>query len=275
MIIDVKPIRDNKKIELKKRIAKLGLVKFVIIQVGNRADSTTYIKNKIKLAQELGIIANLISFDNDVLESIVIDKIKELNNNDDVHGMIVQLPLPSELNSNLILSNINPKKDIDGLHPESIGNLYYDRPGFVPCTTRGIKDIFDYYNINLEGKNVVVAGCSNLVGKNVAMIMMNAGATVTSCNSKTKNIKKYIDEADIFISAIGEGKFFNDKYFTQSKELVIIDVGINFIDSKIVGDIDFKRVCDKVKLITPVPGGVGLLTTINLMENVTLAKERI
>lgn len=273
MVIDGKVIKNHRKIELINKIKDLNSpLKIVILVVGENSASKKYVDNKVKFASTVGIEAVVKKFSSDVQTSDLIKVIEELNSDNNITGMIVQLPLPSHFNKDLIIDKINPLKDLDGFTSESIGKLFHGNDFLVPCTVQGIYELITSVDPVLVGKNICIAGTSQIVGRPLALYLLNHGATVTVCNSKTKNIKKFIDNSDIFISAIGKPHFFTKDYFVDSNELIVIDVGINFTkDQKMVGDIDFEGVYPYVKAITPVPGGVGQMTVLNIMENTVKA----
>ncbi|MFH1318880.1 MAG: bifunctional 5,10-methylenetetrahydrofolate dehydrogenase/5,10-methenyltetrahydrofolate cyclohydrolase, partial [Candidatus Omnitrophota bacterium] len=200
-------------------------------------------------------------------------KIDELNKDETVHGILIQLPLPKKFNTLKILSAVSPLKDVDGFHPANLGNLLYGKAVFVPCTPLGIMEMLKEYKIPIEGKNAVVLGRSNIVGKPISILLLNENATVTICHSKTKDLKTHTLTADILVSAIGKPNFVTFEMVKQGA--CVIDVGINRVDGKVVGDVDFENVKNKASYITPVPGGVGLLTIAMLLNNTVLAAEKI
>lgn len=227
-------------------------------------------RNKIRACEEVGIDTELIKLRSNVSEKRLLKLIDKANKDKKVNGVFVQFPLPNHLDEKVITNRIDPSKDVDGLHDINLGKiLQNDKTAFVPCTVSGVLQLLDSLKINVEGKNICIAGRSNIVGKPLALALINRGATVTSCNSKTKDIKKHIKASDIFVSAIGSPKYFDKTYF--NKDHVVIDVGINRVDGKVCGDVDYNSVVSKVKYITPVPGGVGLLTTTNVLLNVIKA----
>ena len=191
--------------------------------------------------------------------------IDELNNNEHINGILVQLPLPKHISSHKILEAIKPEKDVDGFHLQNVGRLVTGNPSFIPCTPAGIIQLLDYYSVDLEGKNAVVLGRSNIVGKPVAFLLLEKNATVTICHSRTKDLSKITRQADVLIAAIGKPNFVTADMVKDGS--VIIDVGINRVEGKLVGDVDYQVVSQKVSLITPVPGGVGPMTIAMLMAN--------
>ncbi|MFV0288769.1 MAG: bifunctional 5,10-methylenetetrahydrofolate dehydrogenase/5,10-methenyltetrahydrofolate cyclohydrolase [Mycoplasmatales bacterium] len=271
MLLPAKEIREKKKQIIKKQLEDLNItLKFAIIQVGDNPASNKYINNKIKYAKELGIEVVLKQYSIDVEQLELIKQIKEYNVDCNIAGIIVQLPLPEHLNEQAIVQKIKFTKDIDGFSVQNIGNTYLGNEALTSCTAQGVITLLNHYQIPIAGKNITIAGRSNLVGKILALLLINKGATVTVCNSQTKNIKEYIKHSDIFISAIGKPQYFTADYF-NNKNLTVIDIGINFLDGKLVGDIDTKNVEPKVKNITPVPGGIGVLTVTELIGNVVKA----
>lgn len=269
-ILDGKALRQKKLEELKEKIKKLNKqLGLAVIEVGNDEASKVYIKQKEKLALELGYYFIHKSFPSDVTEEKLIKEITKLNNDNKIDGIIVQMPLPSHLNANIIQNTINPLKDVDGLTYINVGKLIQNTKGLIPCTPKGIIDLLDEYKISLEGTNVVVIGRSILVGKPITNLLTNRNATVTICHSKTKNISEITKNADIIIAAVGHKHFLTADMVKQ--DAIVIDVGINREDGKLYGDADFDNLKDKCRYITPVPGGVGPMTVYELMNNVYLA----
>lgn len=249
-------------------------VSLVIIQVGNNPASDTYVRNKIKACEDMGIEATLTKFPEEIKESVLLMEIEKLNSNPNVHGIIVQLPLPKHINEMNVACHIDFRKDIDGLNPANIGFLDTGMLSLVPCTAIGIVEtlakIYAERNDSIEGKHCVVVGRSNIVGKPVAKLMLMENATVTVCHSKTKNLEEITRTADILIVAVGIPNFIQRKHVRNG--VVIIDVGINKDENgKLCGDVDFNNVKDKAWMITPVPGGVGPLTTAMVGKNTVRA----
>ncbi len=242
---------------------KLGLI---VIQVGNDEASNIYVDQKGKRAFEIGYNFEHKKFNEDVTNEEVINYIKLKNNDEMVDGIIVQMPLPNHLDSSLIRNSIDPLKDVDGLTYYNAGHLIANEPALLPCTPKGIIALLDEYNIEIEGKNVVVIGRSLLVGKPTANLFTNRNATVTLCHSKTNNIEMYTRNADIVVVAIGKAGFLKEDMVKDGA--IIVDVGISRIDGKLYGDVDFPNVSKKCAYITPVPGGVGPMTVYELMNNV-------
>ena len=252
-----------------------------VVLVGEDPASQIYVRTKSKKLKSLGLISETIRLDADVTEQKLLSIIEDLNANSKFHGILVQMPLPEHINSQNIINSINPAKDVDGFHPENVGWLSIGKPRFIPCTPKGIMRIFSHYNIDLTGKDIVVIGRSNIVGRPMSILVSsnNANGTCTVCHSRTKNINDYSRNADVIISAIGVPNFLTSEMIKEDS--IIIDVGINRIDSdnekgyKIVGDADYDSVFDKVSKITPVPGGVGPMTIAMLVENTIEAAENI
>ena len=252
-----------------------------VVLVGEDPASQIYVRTKSKKLKSLGLISETIRLDADVTEQKLLSIIEDLNANSKFHGILVQMPLPEHINSQNVINSINSAKDVDGFHPENVGWLSIGKPRFIPCTPKGIMRIFSHYNINLTGKDIVVIGRSNIVGRPMSILVSsnNANGTCTVCHSRTKNINDYSRNADIIISAIGVPNFLTSEMIKEDS--IIIDVGINRIDSdnekgyKIVGDADYDSVFDKVSKITPVPGGVGPMTIAMLVENTIEAAENI
>lgn len=244
--------------------------KLCIVQVGDNNASSTYVKNKIIACEYIGIKSHLARCPEDTTQDELIDIINMYNCDDSVNGIIVQLPLPKHINEREIAMYIDPLKDVDCFNPINVGNMWIGNDALCPCTPRGIMYLLNYYNIDVEGKECVVVGRSNIVGKPMAMELLEANGTVTICHSKTKNLKEICKRADILVCAIGKPKFFNEEYVKDGA--VVIDVGIHRMDNgKLCGDVDFDAVKDKVSAITPVPGGVGPMTVAALMDNVMYA----
>ncbi|VVU94398.1 Tetrahydrofolate dehydrogenase/cyclohydrolase, NAD(P)-binding domain [seawater metagenome] len=246
----------------------------VIIQVGDRSDSNLYIKLKKKHSEEIGTKTVVQKYKETISETELINEIKKLNKDKTINAILIQLPLPKNLNEQIIIDNIDPFKDVDGLTSTALGNLFQGNLNnyCIPCTPLGIINLLETYKIDIEGKNAVVIGRSNIVGKPIATLLQTKNATVTICHSKTTNLKEHTLNADIIITAIGKAKFLKKEFIKQG--CTIIDVGINTIKDKksksghkVVGDVDFEDVKDKVGFITPVPGGVGPMTIANLSKN--------
>lgn len=264
-IIDGKLVRETVKGELKKEIGELKEeLTLAVIQVGNNEASNIYVNNKIKLCNEIGINSIHKKFD-DITEEELINEIEKLNSDDSVNGILVQLPLPDGFNTKKVINTISYLKDVDGLTTTNIGKLYNDEDSIIPCTALGVIKLLDYYNINLEGKNVAVVGRSTLVGRPLFKLLLDRNATVTMCHSKTSNLENVLNKQDVIISATGKKGLIKKEMVKDGA--VVIDVGITRVDNKIYGDVDFDEVYDKTSFITKVPGGVGPMTVICLMEN--------
>lgn len=269
-IIDGKVISGMIKDELKEQVAAYKAegveITLAVIQVGSNPASSVYVNNKKKACEYIGINSLAFEIPEETTQEALLDIINDLNVRDDVNGILVQLPLPKHIDEDLIIKTINPEKDVDGFHPQSVGALSIGQPGFVSCTPAGIVQLLKRSNIDMEGKECVVVGRSNIVGKPMALLMLRENATVTIAHSRTKNLKEVCKRADILIAAIGKPKFF-DKEFVKDGA-VVIDVGIHRMENgKLCGDVDFDDVIDTVSAITPVPGGVGPMTIAMLMSN--------
>lgn len=251
--------------ELQERAEKVKGAGFAIIQVGENPVSALYVKKKEEMAGKLGIKCKKFILDEKIDETELIVNIKEISSDTDVSGIIVQLPLPQHIDTRRVLDSIDPDKDIDGLHSENLGKLFTGQKSFYPATPVAVTRLIEELDINVSGKRVVVVGGSNLVGKPLSMLLLNKGATVTTCNSKTKNLKGITQKADILVVAIGRPNFITPEMVKENS--IVIDVGINRMDDKVVGDVQ-KGVSQKAAFLTPVPGGVGPLTIMFLMENI-------
>ena len=239
-----------------------------VIQIGDDDASNVYIKNKEKACSEVGIYFRLYKFDTDTPELSIINKIKELNNDEYVNGIIVQLPIPEKYNEKRILNTIINSKDVDGLTDINTGRLVNGKKTLVPCTPLGIMNLLKKYEIELEGKNVVIIGRSKLVGRPLASLMLAENATVTVCHSKTKDLEDYTKNADIIIVAAGCPNLLTGDMV--KKGVIVVDVGINRVDDKLCGDVKYADVSKKAAYITPVPGGVGPMTIASLLSNVMM-----
>ena len=244
--------------------------KLAVIMVGNDKASQVYVKNKSKACEEIGIIFEEYLLDENIKQEELINLIEKLNQDDSVNGILLQSPIPSNLDINEAFQKISPNKDVDGFNPLNVGKLALNQDTFVSCTPYGIMKMFEAYNVDLTGKNVTIIGRSNIVGKPLIQCCLNKNATVTVCHSKTRDLKEYTKRADILIVAIGKSKFVTEDMVKQ--DAVVIDVGINRgEDGKLTGDVDFDNVSKKASFITPVPGGVGPMTIAMLMNNVIKA----
>lgn len=251
--------------------------KLVVIFVGENPASQVYVGKKEEACAKVGMLSERVIFPATVTQEELLAKIEELNKDDSVTGMIVQLPLPKGMNEALVIKAINPYKDVDGFHAYNVGKMFLskDFEDMSPCTPKGITKILDYYKIDVAGLDCVVIGRSNIVGKPMAMMLLNRDATVTSCHSRTKNLLKYTQAADLIVVAVGKAHFLTADMVREGA--IVIDVGMNRLESgKLVGDADFEGLKDKVSAITPVPGGVGPMTVATLLANtVTAAKKRV
>ena len=244
--------------------------KFAAIMVGNDNASQIYIRNKSKACEEIGIEFEEYLLSEKIEQKELIEKIKELNNRKDIHGILLQSPIPANLDINEAFRTIAPEKDVDGFNPLNIGKLCLNQDTFVSCTPYGIMKLFEAYGIELEGKDVTIVGRSNIVGKPLIQCCLRKNATVTVCHSKTKDLKKHTKDADVVIMAIGKSKFLKADMIKEGA--VVIDVGINRdSEGKIAGDADFDNILSKASFITPVPGGVGPMTIAMLMNNIIKA----
>jgi methylenetetrahydrofolate dehydrogenase (NADP+) / methenyltetrahydrofolate cyclohydrolase len=280
-ILDGKKVAADIRAELKEQISKLSqegkrIPGLVTILVGDNPASHIYVNNKIKACEETGMKTEAVRLDAGISEKELLDIVESYNRNPDFHGILVQLPLPKHINEDKVIEAISPKKDVDGFHPMSVGNLVIGKEAFVSCTPAGIQEILKRYNIDTKGKHVVVLGRSNIVGKPIANIMLQkkeyANSVVTVCHSAAKDVAYYTRQADILIAAIGSPKFVKKDMVKDG--VVVVDVGINRIDdpthpkgSRVVGDVDYNEVAEKSSYITPVPGGVGPMTIAMLLKN--------
>ncbi|MBP3703023.1 MAG: bifunctional methylenetetrahydrofolate dehydrogenase/methenyltetrahydrofolate cyclohydrolase FolD [Lachnospiraceae bacterium] len=272
-IIDGKKISAQVKDELKEKVAAENLdVTLAVIQVGNDPASTVYVGNKKKACEYIGIRSLAYELPEETSEEELLELVRSLNEREDVHGILVQLPLPAHINEDLVIQTISPLKDVDGFHPQSVGALSIGQKGFVSCTPAGVIQLLKRSGVEIEGKECVIVGRSNIVGKPMALLMLRENATVTVCHSRTKNLKEVTKRADILIVAIGKPKFIDASYVKDGA--VVIDVGIHRDENnKLCGDVDFASVEPKVSAITPVPGGVGPMTIAMLMNNCVEAKK--
>lgn len=273
-IIDGKKISTEVKEELKQKVAAEGLeVTLAVIQVGNDPASTVYVGNKKKACEYIGIRSLAYELPEETTEEELLNLVRDLNAREDVHGILVQLPLPAHINEDKVIQTISPLKDVDGFHPQSVGALSIGQKGFVSCTPAGVIELLKRSDVEIEGKECVIVGRSNIVGKPMALLMLRENATVTICHSRTQNLKAVTKRADILIVAIGKPKFIDDSYVKDGA--VVIDVGIHRDENnKLCGDVDFASVEPKASAITPVPGGVGPMTIAMLMNNCVEAKRR-
>jgi len=270
-IIDGKALSDkilkeieNEHSELQAKVGrKAGLA---VIIVGENPASQIYVRNKIRACERVGFHSETIRLDEHITEENLLLEIEKLNNDNNIDGILVQLPIPKHINELKVINAISAEKDVDGFHTTNIGKMMIgDETGFLPCTPAGVIQMFEEYNIDLEGKDVLVIGQSNIVGKPMTLLLIKKRATVQVCNSKTKNLSEKLQKADVVVAAAGSPKLVKT---TDVKEgVVVIDVGINRVDGKLCGDVDFEEVSKKASFITPVPGGVGPMTIAMLIKN--------
>ena len=273
-IINGKQIAADIKEELKAQTADMKIKGIqpclAVIQVGDDPASTVYVNNKKKACTYIGIESRAFHLEEDAGEQDLLELIDRLNRDDTVHGILVQLPVPDHMDEKKIIRAISPKKDVDGFHPQSVGALSIGEKGFVSCTPAGIIQLLKRSGISIEGKEAVVVGRSNIVGKPMAMLLLRENATVTVCHSRTRDLPAICRRADILVAAIGKPEFFDDTYIKEGA--CVIDVGIHRkADGKLCGDVNFDRVSALASAITPVPGGVGPMTIAMLMVNVVQA----
>lgn len=286
LLLRGKPVAEQTYVELRQRsaqfIAKHGYApSLAVVLVGNDPASQSYVASKQKACEDLGFSHVDHYFDEDVSQEELLICIKQLNEDIGVDGILVQLPLPAHIDEGCIIESISAEKDVDGFHPQNVGNLLLGRPGFVSCTPLGILRLMDHYQIDVSGKRVVIVGRSNIVGKPMASLLIQKGrdATITICHSKTHDLASITKEADILIAAIGRAAFITASMVKEG--CVVIDVGINRVDDekrargyRLVGDVDYEGVSPKCRAITPVPGGVGVMTIASLMCNTMKAAEQ-
>ena len=275
-IIDGKVISAAVKERVKKGVAELNkkgiTVGLAVIIVGEDPASKIYVANKKKACEALGIISEEYALPESTTEEELLALVDELNRKKSINGILCQLPLPRHLDEKLIINSILPEKDVDAFHPANVGRIMIGDYDFVPCTPAGIMEMLAYENINPEGKSCVVIGRSNIVGKPMAILLLHKNGTVTVCHSKTKNLKEICSKADILVAAVGKAKFVTADMVKEGA--VVIDVGMNRVDGKLYGDVDYEAVKEKASAITPVPGGVGPMTIAMLMQNTLTAAKR-
>ncbi len=276
-IIDGKELAKHIREELKEEVKELKNAeiypKLAVIMVGDDPASKVYVRNKSRACEDVGIEYEEYLLPAKTTREELLELIEKLNNDERVHGILVQSPLPEGLDANEAFRTILPKKDVDGFHPVNVGKLSLNQDCFVSCTPYGIIKMLEAYNVPIEGANAVIIGRSNIVGKPLAQCLLNKNATVTICHSKTKNLKEITKKADILIAAIGKPKFVTEDMVKENA--TVIDVGINRTEEgKLVGDTDFENIKEKVSFITPVPGGVGPMTIAMLMYNVVKAAKQ-
>ena len=265
-----KEIREDLKIKCEELKEKGIKPKLAVVMVGNDKASQVYVRNKSKVCDEIGIEFEEHLLEENIEQKVLIELLERLNKDNNVHGILLQSPIPAHLDINEAFRTIAPEKDVDGFNPVNVGKLCLNQDTFVSCTPYGIIKMFEAYNIDLTGKNVTIIGRSNIVGKPLIQCCLNKNATVTVCHSKTKDLKQHTQNADIVIAAIGKSKFVTSDMIKQGA--VVIDVGINRSDDgTLTGDVDYENVYNKASYITPVPGGVGPMTIAMLMNNVIKA----
>ena len=276
-LIDGKAVSQKIKMQVKTRVEKLaqqGIVPgLAVVLVGEDSASLTYVKNKKKTCEALGMRSDLHQFPDTLTEQELLAKIDELNSDPGIHGILVQLPLPQQIDEFKVITAISPEKDVDGFHPISVGNMMIGKDAFLPCTPHGIMELLAHYGIDPAGKHAVVIGRSNIVGKPIGQLLLQKDATVTYCHSKTKDLANFTAQADILIAAIGRAKFIDRTFIKPGA--VIIDVGMNRDENgKLCGDVAFEDVQETASFVTPVPGGVGPMTIAMLMENTLESAEK-
>lgn len=269
-VIDGKKISQEIKDELREKAARMreqGIERtLAVVQVGADPASSVYVRNKKKACEYVGVRSLSYELPEETREEELLGIIRELNEREDVNGILVQLPLPSHINEERVLLAISPEKDVDGFHPVNVGNLSIGRPGYVSCTPAGVIQLLKRSGISIQGKECVVLGRSNIVGKPMAMLLLRENGTVTVCHSRTENLREITRRADILVAAVGKPRMVDETYVKDGS--VVIDVGIHRNeDNKLCGDVDFESVAPKTSYITPVPGGVGPMTIAMLMAN--------
>ncbi|MDW2885547.1 bifunctional methylenetetrahydrofolate dehydrogenase/methenyltetrahydrofolate cyclohydrolase FolD [Exiguobacterium artemiae] len=269
VVIDGKQVAQSYRLKLKEEVARLKeeriQPKLTVILIGEDPASQSYVRGKEKAAQEIGMDSDLIRLPEETKESELLHLIERLNADASVHGILVQLPLPKHIDESKVIFAISPEKDVDGFHPVSVGKMMIGEPTFLPCTPNGILHLVKEMNVPIAGRHVVVVGRSQIVGKPVGMLFLNESATVTYCHSKTADLGAMTRQADILIVAVGVPKLITADMVKP--EAVVIDVGVNRVDGKLVGDVEFEAVKEVASMITPVPGGVGPMTITMLLHN--------
>lgn len=269
-LIDGKGIAGAKRLAMKATVEKLkteGMVPgLAVILVGENPASQSYVKGKIRDCKEVGIYSELVRFPESVSEAELLDEIRKLNEKDSIHGILVQLPLPKQISERKVIQTISPAKDVDGFHPISLGKMMTGQDSFVPCTPAGIIEMLQAVNVQIAGKHVVIVGRSNIVGKPASLLFLNHNATVTICHSKTTPLAQYTKQADVLVVAVGHAGLIGAEDIKPGA--VVIDVGMNRnAAGRLVGDVEFEEAKEKASFITPVPGGVGPMTRVMLLEN--------
>jgi methylenetetrahydrofolate dehydrogenase (NADP+)/methenyltetrahydrofolate cyclohydrolase len=277
MIIDGKKIAQEVRNEVKEEVEELkkkGITPgLAVVLVGENPASLVYIRQKEKACEEVGIVSYKYTLPEDTTEEKLLSVVDELNNEERIHGILVQLPLPEHLDEKRVIEEISPEKDVDGFHPLNMGRLFVGEPSFVPCTPRGVIELIERSGFEIKGKKAVIVGRSNIVGKPVAVLLLMRHATITVCHTRTTDLAAETREADILVVAAGRPKMITGDMVKEG--VIVIDVGINRVDGKLVGDVDFGSVSPKAGAITPVPGGVGPMTVAMLMKNTLEAAKKL
>ncbi|SER80404.1 bifunctional methylenetetrahydrofolate dehydrogenase/methenyltetrahydrofolate cyclohydrolase FolD [Psychrobacillus sp. OK032] len=275
-IIDGKQIASQVTEKVKERVERLkdqGVTPgLAVVLVGNNPASQTYVNNKTKTCERLGMYSVMIELEENISEEALLAHVEALNNDNKIHGILVQLPLPKQIDEDRVIAAISPLKDVDGFHPESVGKMMIGQQTFLSCTPFGIMKLLEYSDVEIAGKHAVIIGRSNIVGKPMGQLLLQKDATVTYCHSKTKDLHTFTKQADILVVATGHAKMIDANFIKEGA--VVIDVGINRDENnKLCGDVDFASAQEVASKITPVPGGVGPMTIAMLMENTCLAAE--
>lgn len=267
-------VRKSLQNEIKEFISETGVTPgLAVILVGNNPASAVYVRNKHKACLEVGINSYEITMPEETTEEELLSKINELNQDKNVHGILVQLPLPKHISEDKVINSISPEKDVDAFHPANVGKIVSGKYDFIPCTPAGVMELLHFYNVEISGKECVVIGRSNIVGKPMALLLLAENGTVTICHSRTKDLKEVTKRADILVVAIGKANFVTADMVKPGA--VVIDVGINRLDDgKLAGDVDFDAVSEVASMITPVPGGVGPMTITMLLKNTLTAAKK-
>jgi len=277
-LIDGKLVASKIREEIKDRVAEIKskhsrIPGLAAILVGDDPASEIYVRNKRKACEDVGIYSEEHKLSGDIAQEDLLKLINRLNGDENINGILVQLPLPEHIDDSTVLNSVSPEKDVDGFHPINAGLLFEGKPRFIACTPHGIIKMLEFYDIDIEGKNAVVLGRSNIVGKPAAMLLLQKNATVTICHSRTRKLDAVLKSADLIVAAIGRAHFVTRKMVKKGS--IIIDVGINRLDDgKLVGDVDFENVKDISSYITPVPGGVGPMTITMLLWNTVVSLEQ-
>ncbi len=278
-IIDGKAVSAHLRAELKEKVAAFVAESGVtpglaVVLVGEDPASAVYVRNKHRACEEVGMFSVVHKLPEETSEEELLSLIEKLNTDENIHGILVQLPLPKHISEERIVLAIDPRKDVDAFHPANVGKIMLGNYHFLPCTPAGVMALLQYYDISVEGKHCVVVGRSNIVGKPQALLLLEKNGTVTVCHSRTKNLAEITKQADILVAAVGRAKFITADMVKEGA--VVIDVGINrMADGKLCGDVDFEAVSTKTAAITPVPGGVGPMTITMLLQNALRAAEKI